>query len=184
MVSETNQTNARGLAIAAVAISGIWALATFGLGVAFLVSGLHNYQAIVPFGGAPGPPGSGDDIRFELGMLVTTVWVATVNGMVAAAVMGSIAIRRARASWVRVIGYCVVVFGGVALAVWWWIHDFVGNSWPPDDRGVVIKGLGLILTAMASVGVGLWILMPALRRHTSLLPPPDPSTLLYSDRTT
>lgn len=110
-------------------------------------------------------------------------WFATLNGVMAAVVLGSIAIRRAEASWGRVFGYLCALGGGVALGMWWGLRDLIGEDNPPDDSAKVTAGTGIIAIGLAVVLLVRWLLKPALR-GAPVLPPPDPSTRLYSDSTT
>ena len=182
MAAQRLQENARGLAIAAFVIVCIWAFFTVAMGIALLASAHHPDRTISPFGAGD----SGDPINSwqgQLGILLMFAWIATVNGMLGAAVMGSIAIRRAKAGWSRVLAYLISLIGGVALGLWWGLHDLVNADNPPTSGAKVNSGLGLILIAVAVVAIQLWMLKPALRRPGAM-PPPDPSTLVYSDSTT
>lgn len=179
MAGESNQENARGLAIAAFVIICIWALPTAAIGIVYSATA-HSTSG---FDGGLDATSSPDGLAFFLGILLFIVWLATLNGMIGAAVMGSIAIRRARAGWQRMLAYLGVLVGGVALAIWWGFHDLATADGPPADRARMISGIGLILTAVAVVAVQRWLLKPALRRPEAM-PPPDPRTLLYSDSTT
>lgn len=183
MVTPVTQENARGLAIPAFVIVCIWALLTTAMGVGFLMTAPVDSRTFAPIG-APDPVDPLNSWQDQIGILLMLGWLSMVNGMLGAALMGSIAIRRARAGWGRVVGYLGALIAGVGVALWEGLHDLVNADNPPTAAAKVTSGLGLLLIAVAVVAILRWLLKPALARALSVVPPPDPSTLLYSDSTT
>ena len=183
MVDRNRQENARGLAVPAFVVVCIWALFTAAMGVGLLATANNDARTLAPLGASD----SVDPLnawQSQVGILLMIGWFATVNGIIGAAVMGSIAIRRARAGWGRLVAYLGALIGGVALALWWGLRDLANADNPPTSSEKVSAGLGLILIAVLAVAVLRWLLKPALVRPLSVLPPPDPSSRVYSDSTT
>lgn len=167
--------NSRGIAVPALVIMCAWAGLTILLGVIAAV--LENWNR--PAGGAPFQNDTWMNITFALFAL----WMLSLNGMLAAAILGAVALSRAKVGWLRSLAFAGSVVGGPIFALWWSSTVDSGDAVFPDPQRHTTSDVGLIVIAVIVLATGRWLLAPALRRRT-VLPPPDPSTRLYSDSTT
>lgn len=167
--------DSRGIAVAAFVVEGVWAGLTILLGAIAMV---------VERWGMPGSPQPFEGSTWmNLAFALFVLWILSLNGVLAAAILGAVALHRAKAGVLRLLAFVGLAFGGPIFALWWGNNVSADDATFPDHHSHTMNGLGLIVIAAVVLAVSWWLLKQSFR-GAPLMPPPDPSALLYSDSTT
>lgn len=178
MFPDERARNARGLAVGALAMAGVFGLLTLAVGVIVLLRGLHDRNLDSP------PSGFGFVGNSNLAVLFFMLWLASMGGVFVSTLAGAFALVQARAGWLRVALYGIVGPAMVVAALWLTQRDGGpgANPWARASSELA-EGRGLVAVVVVGLVLMTWLLKPALRRRP-LMPPPDPAMRIYSESTT